>query len=305
MKLLYQGVDIYKDVSVNQCIYDSYGEQRPDALRIVFNDGNDVWDKWGPGKGDRIQIVLGACNTGKMYITEVKPENGKMTLRATSVPNGHNDKYSKSWENIHFKQLCNEIASRHGLTCDFYYVQDQIYKYVNQQNKEDFLFMEERCVLEGCSFLVYNGKLVIYSEMDMETGKAGGNLIIPNTAKFEYEDKPGNFYGTCFVKNGSITGTYSAGKNGKTLMKVMDLMVTSQAEANRFAKNILRYENKKMTAATCECDIFLPEYAAGSLINIKTQGVQSWNGKVFCTHVRHDLVKARTKLFFRKPLEGY
>lgn len=304
MKLIYQGVDIYNQVSINQCIYDSYGEQRPDALRIVFNDGNNVWDGWAPNKGDEIKVILGACNTGKMYVTEVKPQNGKMTLRATSVPQGHNDKYSKSWENIRFKQLCEDIAIRHNLLCEFYGVEDQIYKYVTQQNKEDFIFLEERCVLEGCSFLVYDGKLIVYSEMKMETANAGGNLQIPNTAKFEYEDKSRDFYGMCNLKNGELIGTYSIG-TGKVLTKVVNLMITSQAEANRFAKNILRFENKKMTAATCKSDYFLSGYAAGSLINIKTPGVQSWNGNVFCTHVRHDLVKAKTKLFFRKPLEGY
>lgn len=304
MKLLYQGVDIYDKVSVNQCIYDSYGEQRADALRIVFNDGNNVWDGWSPNKGDEIKVILGACNTGKMYVTEVKPQNGKMTLRATSVPQGHNEKYSKSWENVKFKQLCEEVASRHNLQCEFYGVEDQIYRYVNQQNKEDFVFLEERCVLEGCAFLVYDGKLVIYSEMEMEKANASGNLNISNTAKFEYEERSRDFYGMCNLKNGSIIGTYTA-TDGKTLMKVMDLMITSQDEANRFAKNILRFENKEMTAATCDSDYFLPGYAAGSLINIRTSGVKSWDGKVFCTHVRHDLVKAKTKLFFRKPLEGY
>ena len=64
--------------------------------------------------------------------------------------------------------------------------------------------------------------------------------------------------------------------------------------------NLLRFENKQMTTATCDSDIFLPEYAAGSAIEINTEGVASWNGKVFCTHVRHDLMKARSKLYFRK-----
>ena len=305
MKLLYQGADIYNQVSVNTCIYDSYGEQRPDALRIVFNDGNNVWDNWGPSKGDTIQVILGACNTGKMYINEVKPENGKMSLRATSVPQGHNEAYSKSWEYIHFKQICNEVASRHNLRCEFHGVEDQIYKYVKQQNKEDFIFLEERCVLEGCAFLVYDGKLVVYSESNLESKEPIGNLLITNTAKFEYEDRSSDYYGKCNLKNGSLTGTYCVDDAGKTLTKVMDILIASQAEANRFAKNILRFENKKMTAAICDNDVFFPGYAAGSLINIKTPGVQSWNGKVFCSHVRHDLVKAKTKLFFRKPLEGY
>ena len=107
------------------------------------------------------------------------------------------------------------------------------------------------------------------------------------------------------LNNGSVTGIYESGQSSRVLNKVINVRISSQAEANRFAKNLLRFENKKMTTATCESDIFLPEYAAGSTITIETPGVKSWNGAVFCTHVRHDLMKARSKLFFRKPLEGY
>lgn len=304
MKLLYKDVDIYNSVSLNQCIYDSYGEQRPDTIRIVLNDGYDFWDAWKPQKGDIVQVILGACNTGKMYITEVSPTNGKMTLRASSVPQGHNNHYSKSWQSIQFMQICREVAQRHGLKCAFYDVKDQTYEYVAQQDKEDFIFLEERCILEGCAFLVYDGKLVVYDEHAAEE-KVNGKLMISNTAKFEYEDKSGDCYGTCHLRNGTITGTYFSNDSLKTLERAINIRISSQAEANRFAKNMLRYENKRMTAATCDSDIFLPGFAAGSAMQIKTDGVASWNGNVFCTHVRHDFVKAKTKLFFRKPLEGY
>lgn len=304
MKLLYQGVDIYSEVSINQCVYDSYGEQRQDALRIVFNDGNDLWDSWKPQKGDSIQAILGACNTGKMYVTEVSPANGKMTLRASSVPQGYNNRFSKSWEGIKFKQICEEIAGRHELQCEFYNVEDQIYEFVTQQNQEDFVFLESRCVLEGCAFLVYDGKLIVYNEKAIEEDTKGG-LTIPNSVPFNYEDRSGDIYGTCNLTNGTITGTYSSGDSGRVLDKIMNIKITSQAEANRFAKNLLRFENKQMTTATFDSDIFQPEYAAGSAIEINTEGVASWNGKVFCTHVRHDLMKARSKLYFRKLLEGY
>lgn len=304
MNVFYQGVDIYDQISINQCVYDSYGEQRTDTLRMVLNDGNDVWDAWSPKKGDEIKIILGACNTGSMYISEVTPTNGKMTLRATSLPSGCNNCSSKAWEKIKFRQLCIEIAERHGMTCNFYNVEDHIYEYVSQKKKEDFKFLEERCVLEGCAFLVYDGKLVVYDEKIMEQ-ESKGNLLIPNSVPFNYEDHTADAYGKCRLMNGAITGEFEYGKSEKVLNKVMDIRISSQAEANRFAKNIMRYENKKMTLASIQSDIFLPEYAAGSTITIETPGVESWNGKVFCTHVRHDFMRANTKLFFRKTLEEY
>ena len=306
MQLIYEGTDIYNDVSINQCIYDSYGEQRTDTLKILFNDTRDTWDNWKPQKGNVIRAVLGACDTGEMHVVSVKPENGLICLRANSIPEDYNDKKNKSWEFVTFKHICKEIAGRHGLSCEFYGVEDQTYEYVNQQNHEDFIFLEERCVLEGCAFLVYDNRLVVYSEVFIESGTSNDELMITNDVKFDYVDDSKEAYGTCIVKNGSVTGEYSAnGVTGKVLHKTLSIKISSQAEADRFAKNLLRFGNKKMARGVCYSNKYLPGYAAGTLINLTTEGVESWNGPVIMTHVRHDMVKATTKLFFRKPLEGY
>lgn len=306
MELIYKGVDIYDSVSVNKCIYDSYGEQQSDTLRITFNDGNDKWDKWAPQKGDKISASLGDCKTGEMYVINVQPRNGQMLLYASSVPERHNDKSNKSWQNVHFMQLCEEIAKRHNLLCEFHGVQDQVYAYVRQQNRKDFIFLEERCVLEGCAFLVYDKKLVVYSEAALEGFSTNNKLIIPNNVKFEYRDESPNVYSKCILKNGAMTGTYQIeNTTEKTLIKVMNLKISSQAEADRYAKNLLRFENKKMTLGSCDSNTFLGGYAAGTIVELQTAGVSSWDGPVIMSHVRHDFVKAKTKLYFRKILGGY
>lgn len=306
MQLFFEGIDIYNKVSVNTCIYDSYGEQQSDTLRIVFNDGNDLWDSWKPQKGNKISVILGACDTGEMYITSVRPENEKMCIRASSVPQNHNDKKCKSWQNVHFKQLCEEIADRHSISCKFYGVTDQVYEYINQQNKEDFVFLSERCILEGCSFLVYNKKIIVYSEQSIESAGADVTLKVANNKRFEYKDESNGIYSSCILKNGKLSGRYTVtGMPEKVLTKGINVNMSSQAEADRYAKNILRYENKKMSSGMIDYDSFLGGYAAGSVVNLQTEGVGSWNVPVFLTHVRHDMVRAKTRLFFRKTLEGY
>lgn len=306
MQLIYEGKDIYNDISISQCVYDSYGEQHSDTLKILFNDTRDTWDSWKPQKGDTIRVILGACDTGQMHVVSVKPENGLICLRANSIPEDYNDKKNKSWGFITFKQICTEVAGRHGLSCEFYGVEDQTYEYVNQQNHEDFVFLEERCVLEGCAFLVYDNRLVVYSESFMESSTSKDELMITNDVKFDYVDDSKEAYNTCIVKNGTVNGMYSVeGASSKAIEKVLPFKISSQAEANRFAKNLLRFENKKMTRGVCYSDKYLPGYAAGTLVNLSTEGVPSWNGPVIMTHVRHDMLKATTKLFFRKPLEGY
>ena len=38
---------------------------------------------------------------------------------------------------------------------------------------------------------------------------------------------------------------------------------------------------------------------------IETAKAEEWDGDVFVTQVRHDFIRNETKLWFRKPLEGY
>lgn len=305
MELYYKGVDIYDQISVCKCMYESYAESKSDLLKVVFNDVDDEWDSWKPQKGDTIRVVLGLFDSGDMNVTDVKPSNGQMTIYASSTPTSKNNKSNKSWSNVHFKQLCQEIADRHNLACVFYGIEDYIYDYVNQENKEDFKFLAERCVIEGCAFLVFNGKLIVYNESYIESQATNYNLEIPNTVPFDYRDSSDQAYGTCVIKNGSLTGTYESGSSDKTLNKIVKMRIASQAEANRFAKNMLRFENKKMASGVCESGVFLPGYAAGSIVNLQTSGVNSWDCKVFFTYVLHDLVKAKTTFRFRKTLEGY
>lgn len=127
MKILYEGVDIYPDISVHRCYHDMYAEKQSDELLLKLNDTRELWDSWNPKKGDTIAIEDGAAKTGKMFVESVIPESGIITLRAYSVPQSAKDKRSKSWEKVKFLQLAQEIAGRHGLTLETYGITDQTY----------------------------------------------------------------------------------------------------------------------------------------------------------------------------------
>lgn len=303
LQILYNGVDIYDDISVNQCYYDMYAASRSDELVIRFNDTKRMWDVWSPKNNDAIQVINGAADTGKMYIESVQPENGLMTLRGFSIPPTAKNVNNKSWEKVRMSQLAEEIANRHGLGFEMYDVVDQQYEYIAQQNMPDFEFLEHRCSLEGLAFLVYDGALVLYSESALESAEPAETLEIPVDTDYEYSDATIDAFGRSEVVNGGTTGTFSAGGD-KLFRKVLHLKISSQAEANRFAKGLLRYNNKKMVTGIWTTSL-LRKYAAGSVVNITTTGASSWDGPAFLHHVRHDHVMEKTKIFFRKPLQGY
>lgn len=304
MQILYQGKDIYPLISVKACEHEMYAESQADSLILRFNDPNRLWDSWSVEQESTIEVIEGVARTGKMYIYSCEPQNGVYTLKAFSIPPTSKNRTSKSWEKVHFKQLCREIASRHGLEYEEHGVTDQVYEYVVQDNLPDFVFLEQRCKLEGCSFIVFNGKLVVYGEAKMEATSPQKLLTLSTDGQFDYSDNTAKAYKTIEVANGTRKGTYTAPteSGSRSLRKNINIPMTSEAEATRFAKNLLRLENKNQMTGIIEMDI-QRDLAPGSMIQLKTTGAKSWDGYAFVYRVRHDYKTERSKIFVRKPLK--
>lgn len=306
MKLIYNGVDIYPDISVNTCLHDMYSDRRSDTLLVRFNDTRMLWDTWKPTKEDTIEASEGAATTGKMFVTSIRPENGLFTLRAMSMPLSGETVNSKAWERVTFMQVVQEFASRHGLSASSYGVQNQTYEYLTQVRQSDFEFLQQRCIIESCAFLIYNSAIVVYGEPYMESQAATKTIDVAKCRDFEYKDNSSLKYGSAEVESGGFSGSYACtdGSGNRILRPRNPLRVCSNAEAARYAKGLIRYANKNTKTGSFWYG-WLPEVAAGSVINLQTIGASSWNGKVFVNHIRHDYFKQESKVFFRHPLEGY
>lgn len=306
MKLYYNGTDIYNDVSVNYCVHEMFAEKQADTLVIRFNDTKGTWSKWNPADGDVIRFTEGASDTGKMFIHSMKPENGLFTIRAMSMPKSGATKKSKSWEGVRFLQLANEIAGNHGLTFQNYGCTDQVYPYLKQENETDFAFFSRLCTLEGCQMLIYDGKLLAYNEQYIEGQTPAGTLEVEENGVFSYQDNRAACYGSCEVSSGSYSGKFNAPNATNTAVLRPDkaIPVTSNSEAARFAKGLLRNANKYGHTGQFS-KALLTGYAAASLLQLKTEKASAWNGTVFLYKVRHDFVGNKSTLYFREPLEGY
>lgn len=303
MEIIYQGKDIYPDISVKACEHEMHAESQADSLVLRFNDTSHQWDSWSVEQESTIEVIEGAARTGKMYIYDVKPENGVYTLKAFSIPPTSKNRTSKSWEMVYFRQLCKEIADRHGLDYEEHGVTDRLYLYVVQNNEPDFVFLDKRCKLEGCSFLVFDGKLVVYGEREIEATSPQMLLQLNTDAKFTYSDNTAKSYKAAEIVNGTRTGTYSAAtqSGSRVLHKNITTPMYSDGEADRFAQNLLRLENKNQQTGTIDWDI-QRDLAPGSMLQLKTFGVKSWDGYAFVYRIRHDYMAEKSKIFVRKPL---
>lgn len=306
MKLLYEGIDIAGKISINRCEHETFAEKHSDQLLIRFNDAAGHWNFWNPVRGEKVQLIDGAADTGVMYITSIVPENGLFTLRAMSMPLSGETVNSRSWENVKFLQIGQDIASKHGLKFKTYQVTDQTYTYIKQERLTDFEFYHRRCQLEGYAMLIYDGALIVYDEHKLEGQTPAGTLKLGADGVFTYRDDSAQSFSKAEVTSGKFSGSYSdANANTSRILRPKEpIECTSNSEATRFARGLLRQANKDARTGTFRRKLSKP-YAAASVINIETEKASKWNGKVFITKTRHDFLTGETKFYFRKPLEGY
>lgn len=305
IQLTYNGVDITNSVSIRRCWHDMYASGRSDTLQLRVNDADDLWDKWAPAVGDEIRIDYGSISTGTMFVTNVMPQNGRFDICAQSAPASGFEVQNKAWQKVRLLQIGEEIAKRNGLSFVSYGVEDKLYSYVLQNNESDFAFLSQRALLEGCSFLVYNKTLVLYSEAYMEAVAPSETLMVAIDGDYKYNDRRFELYGSCEVRSGMYTGEFVADSNVGRKYKPAEIGdVGSDQEAARFSKNLLRHVNKGCYSGFVRTHI-LPGYAAASTVQISNPRATSWDGTVFIEHIRNDYGNGKSKIFFRRPLEGY
>ena len=305
IQVTYNGVDITGNVSVNRCWHDMYAAERSDTLQLRVNDANLLWDRWAPAVGDEIRVDYGTISTGTMFVSRVIPQNGTFDIQAQSAPVSGFELQNKSWQKVKLLQIGEEIAKRNGLSFVSYGVEDRLYSYILQTNESDFAFLNRRARLEGCSFLVYDKTLVLYSEAYMEAVAPTETLAVATDGDYKYQDRRFYLFGSCTVESGMYAGTFTASNGAGRKYRPGNIgIVNSNQEAARFAKNLLRHVNKDCYSGFVRTHI-LPGYAAASTILLSNERAPSWDGTVFIDHIRNDYVSGKSKIFFRRPLEGY
>lgn len=305
IKVTYNGVDITEHVSINRCYHDMYAGGQSDTLHLRVNDTKHLWDVWGPEDGDEIRVDYGSIGTGVMFVSKAVPQNGIYDILAQAAPKSGFDVQHKSWQKVRLLQLGNEIAERNGLTFSSYGVTDHLYSYILQDGVGDFAFLQYRAMLEGCAFQIYNKRLVMYSEPYMERIAPEEILEVTTDGDYKYNGRRSDLYGSCIVENGLYSGSFAVENGSARLYRPKTSGgAGSEDEANRFAAGFLRSVNKGCYSGYVRSRI-LPGYAAASTLELVNNRAPSWNGPVFIDHIRNDYGKGESKIFFRKPLEGY
>ncbi len=302
--LLVNNTDISEKITVSSCIHEMYVGGRSDSLTIRIYDPDCQFDKWRIKTGAPIEFKDSGTASGKMELYSAAPESGDYILRAYSMPVSGTVPRTKPWERVHFVQIGEEIAKRHGLEFEAYGLDDMVYQYRAQENETDFKFFGRLCKLERAALTIYDGRLIASYEPYLESIEPA-TTIDTTGCVVECEDNSVLEYGAAKVSCGSYSGMFKgADDNERIWVPEKPIVCQSNAEAIRFAAAELREKNKMLISGSIEGSL-MPQYAPGITVNIINRQAPSWSGNYFIYKIRHDYGKRRTKIFFRRRLEGY
>ncbi len=296
MRVEYKGVDITDSIEVYRCWLDQYAEAHGDTIKIIFTDRNKLWDVWSPQIGDDIRVYDEYADSGMQYVRSIYPSVGRYELNTSSIPPGAELKRSAGWQQITKLQLAGDIAKRHNLIFRTYGLTDHKFFYLKQENEEDFIFLQKMCLLEGDAFLIFDNQLVLYNEEYMESSQPKQTVAISGDNKPEYIEE--QKYTALSIRNSYYEYTFGADKSRLKSVEI-PVYIDSDGTAERYASNLLHHYNKIKKGGIFYTSPVADRYTAGSVVNIKTDGHSSYDGKIFIYHIRHDLSKNRTKIFFR------
>ena len=303
LQLIYEGKDITDAVEIHKADITDNAGGIADSLEIWFDDPEGFWGQWKPKKNDKVQVKENGFDSGLMYIDELEQCRGLFVVRALAIPQDAKTENTKAWENVRFLEIASELARKYGFQLETYDIQNPLYERVDQFEQADFAFLAWRCLLEGYMLKITSQKVVIYDERYMEAQAPVKTIYIDDfDGDYKFLQKSAWIYGGCRIFFGDIKYEYKPSGAFGPVLKFADIFVSSQAEAERFAKNILRSKNKYENTGYCTIEL-APGIAAGNVIQI--QGVGMADGKYFCEQVTHKLANKKTFLKLRKPLEGY
>ena len=301
------GKDVTKDLAIERAILEEYSEGHADILEMRFSDPYEQWAKWaedGSLRGLNITVEEGAVKSGVLFIHSVQPKDTTFILRAMSVPPDVFRETSKSWEGATLEMIAEEIATCHALKFKKYNTRGITRDYVRQDTENDFEFLQRRCKLEGASFLVYNGTLVLYDEKSMEAESPALSLNIDsNYIRFSPDENESAMVKTMIVQNGEFTGSFTddnAKSNAEKTIRISET-VPDEAGMTTIAQSFCRENNKNCRSAVIDCAL-QGKVAAGSVIELVTETRPQFKGAVFVSSLRHNFVTNKTRLNVRKTL---
>lgn len=298
--ITFNGTDITEYVNAKKIVHDMYAGEYPDKIRIEFEDKDNLWPRWSPQVGDYFSYRNDGTATGKMYIYDLEYENQKCTLYGCVMPPEMKVRYTKTWESVYLSQILSEITE--GYSHQLNAVTDVFYKH-KECNTGKLEFLNTLGQLESAVLVIYDDNIMLVNEQALEAQTSLFELSCDG-AEVSISDHTADVFDACFVQSGEYSGACRIGTGERYYKPNITVPCSSDAEATRYAKAMLRFANKKKFEIRWKGPI-IPELSAGVCITLVNDDIPAYSGDMYVYHVRHDYNTGTSTIFMRKPLEGY
>lgn len=307
MILRINGIDITSDVDVQiiNAIFTQYANSLNDTLQLSVADTEGLWSSWINDKINTIQIIQDEFDTGTLYPHKIVFENNKFNIIARSMPPSRISKRSKKWKEVTFDEIGSEVASNLNLRYSSFGIDGSIfYELIKQKAQSDLSFFSFLCMLEGYGMLIFNEQLVVYDIKKMES-ESLDNVSLSEAGVYRFTMNETCKFGSCTVSyskddgedESGYTGTFSNG-DGYGDLVVEDLEVTSDAQALRWAKGLLREANKNYLSGYYSKP-FHSTHSPGTAITLKAEKSVQIDGPFFIEKIEYDFKNNKTVTHIR------
>lgn len=290
MEIYYRDVDITNLVQPRECLISDYATDRADSINLLF-DNSDMWFAWRSESDDWISVTDSGYDSGKMYVNDIIPENGKYRIIATSLSCKARNKGYKSYLNMTLNEILNQCSMESGMEYETYGVENVLIPYAEKDNECNASFLKNLLKSEGVFLKIYGGR---YIAIDVRWAQNRDPVqtieILDHNPGYRYT-RSGKVYQSLVISSPYANGIASdiSVVNGINLYE--NMYVRDNVQANRFAVSKLLLMNRESETLHLNMDF---NHQMTAALRIDVSGNTDAEGKWLIDHVQHDLLEMKT-----------
>lgn len=302
MTLIYEGVDITKDVDIIGCVCRDVSSGESDCLDLRV-DHADRWFRWGPKKNDRIQAKRSGYDTKTMYLNTIVPEDGVYHIYATASKCVATPKKYMAFQDKTLSSVMSMCAGEIGMGAKLYGVNGgSMYEYLLREMESAPVFMQKIAAREGAVLKTLNGNYtaigVLYAQGQPAMHKV---KLDDDQLDSEYIDRRDIGWTSLQIKTPFGNGLARDPSGAGAGPVYTGICVDNDAMAYRWAKNMLLMHNRQREVLKLEMD-FNPGYTA--MVRVDVESRTDAAGQWLIHEVEQDMLDGRTRAKMYRCVSG-
>lgn len=302
MELIYEGVDITKDVRVVSAVCRDASGGKSDSLELVLGDA-EKWYSWKPQQDDKISLRQEGYSTGTMYLSAVQPEEGEYRILATAQPMAARRRANKSYEDMTLEAIMGLCAAECGMRWRLYGIDGGIrYHYLLRTGESCAALLNRLAGLEGAALKCWDGQLTMIGIAKQQTAAASETIRItarqPGAVHTNRERE--RLRQLTMVTPWVQVSAWDTGGSGELSETETQASPPDAATAGRWARGLLLCRNRQAEKLTLHSR-FRAEWTA--MLRADVTGGTTADGKWLMDEVEHDFVAGTSRVTLVRCIE--